>query len=153
MTLFRSRKKYPSLEEISVADEWEVFHGEYKGNPLIARFRPSAKILMGHPSYVHQVGIAVPLNDPDQNGYPLTQESKQLDDIEDQVSSMLESGNESLFVGVISTGGMREFVLYTTSPNEVQRKFGELEKQILSHTLQLMIQLDQEWNIFKSFVR
>jgi hypothetical protein len=109
--------------------------------------------LIGHPSYNHQVGIAVPLNDPDQNGFPSPEESEQLNDIENQVSRMLEPGNASLLVGVISTSGMREFILYTANPNEVQRKFEELKKETLTHTLQLMIQLDKRWNVYKSFVR
>ena len=78
MSLFRSRKKHPNIEEIDIADEWQVFHGKHEGNPLIARFRTSAKVLIGHPSYIHQAGIAVPLNDPDQNGLPSVDESKQL---------------------------------------------------------------------------
>jgi hypothetical protein len=153
MALFRSRKKYPTIEEIDLADEWAMFQGEHNGHPLIASIRTSAKDLVGHPSYAHQVGIAVPLHDPDQNGFPSVEESQQLNNIEDQVAGMLESGNESLLVGVLSTKGMREFVLYTTSPDEVQRKFGELDKEILSHGLQLMIRSDKEWNVYKAFVR
>jgi hypothetical protein len=153
MALFRSRKKFPIIEEIDIADEWSMFQGEHEGKSLIVRVRTSAKDLIGHPSYAHQVGIAVPLNDPDQNGFPSGEESKQLNNIEDQVAGMLESGNESLLVGIISTGGMREFVLYTTNPDEVQRKFGELKKETFTHALQLMIQPDKGWNVYKSFVR
>jgi hypothetical protein len=141
MALFRSRKKYPPIEEIDIADEWSMFQGEYEGKSLIARVRTSAKDLIGHPSYTHQVGIAVPLNNPDQNGFPSGEESKQL------------NNNESLLVGIISTGGMREFVLYTTNPDEVQRKFGELKKETFTHALQLMIQPDKGWNVYRSFVR
>ena len=153
MALFRSRKKYPTIEEIDITDEWSMFQGEHEGNSLIARVRTSAKDLIGHPSYAHQVGIAVPLKDPDQNGFPSGEESKQLNNIEDQVVGMLESGNESLLVVIISTGGMREFVLYTSNPAEVQRKFGELKKETFTHALQLMIQHDKDWNVYKSFVR
>jgi hypothetical protein len=70
MALFRSRKKFPTIEEIDIADEWSMFQGEHEGKSLIVRVRTSAKDLIGHPSYAHQVGIAVPLNDPDQNGFP-----------------------------------------------------------------------------------
>ena len=153
MGLFRSRKKFPIIKEIDLADAWSMFQGEHNGHPLIARARTSAKDLVGHPSYTHQVGIAVPLHDPDQNGFPSAAESTQLDNIEDRIAYMLESGNESLLVVVISINGMREFVLYTTSPDEVQRKFGALKKEILSHTLQLMIRPDKEWNVYKAFVR
>jgi hypothetical protein len=152
MALFRSRKNYPTTEEIDLADEWSMFQGEHEGNPLIARVRTSAKDLVGHPSYAHQVGIAVPLNDPDQNGFPSAEESQQLNNVEDQVACMLEFGNESLLVGVISTNGMREFVLYTTSPDEVQRKFGQLNKETPSHSLQLMIRPDKGWDVYKAFV-
>jgi hypothetical protein len=153
MALFKSRKKYPTIEEIDIADEWAMFQGQHQGNPLIARFRTSAKDLIGHPSYTHQVGIAVPLNEPDHNGFPSADESKQLDETEDQIACMLETGNESLLVGIISTNGMREFVLYTTSPEEVRRKFKELNEQISTHALQLMIRPDNGWNVYKQFIK
>jgi hypothetical protein len=43
--------------------------------------------------------------------------------------------------------------LYTTNPEELQRKFIELKNEITTHTIQLMIQPDKNWGVYTSFVK
>jgi Family of unknown function (DUF695) len=60
----------------------------------------------------------------------------------------LEEQAESLFVAVITTGGMREFVYYTCEPRRVEERMVELRERIPSHELQLIIQSDRGWQIY-----
>jgi hypothetical protein len=129
-----------------------MFQGEYDGKPLIARANVGLKPFIGHPRYSHQVGVAVPLRAPDGNGFPSSEESAELTQIEDKLCSELTNGNESLFAAVITTGGMREFVFYTSDPKRAELKLKNMRETILSHTLQGMIRDDEEWSVYRQFV-
>lgn len=98
--------------------------------------------------YAHQVGIAVPLKTSETTGLPSPEEDAQLGEIEEILCGSLEQRAESLFVGVITTGGMREFVFYTRNPRSVQHLFETLRGRITSHELQLMIQPDMTWDVY-----
>jgi hypothetical protein len=150
--MWRIGRKYPSRRELVVQENWRVIDAEYNGKPLIARFNAGLKSYAGHPEYKHQVGIAIPLKEPNARALPDVQEDRLLAAIEDEIARSLEVDRESIFAGVITTAGMREFVYYTVDPLAVQRKFEELRIRIKSHELQLMIQEDPDWGVFRRFV-
>lgn len=100
------------------------------------------------PGYEHQVGIAVPLGEAEGNELPGPADLAQLDEIEDILSSSLEEQAESLFVAVITTGRMREFVFYTRDPHRIEQRVDQLRKRITTHELQLIIQFDKTWRIY-----
>lgn len=142
------KKKYPAKGEISLgANRWAVATGAIDSHPAIVSYNADAEKLCGHPDYKHQVGIAVPLNSPDKNGFPSKEEGVELGEIEDQIVSELQAGNESLLVGRLTTDGMREFVLYTSNPEGVKSKLEKLQHDVKSHELQLMIQGDPKWSV------
>ena len=98
--------------------------------------------------YAHQVGIAVPFRNAGATGLPSPEEDAQLAAVEDILSASFEEQAESLFVAVITTGGMREFVFYTREPQGVKRRFEALRTRITSHAIQLMIQPDKTWRVY-----
>ena len=100
------------------------------------------------PGYEHQVGIAVPFRSPEPNGLPSLEENVELDAIEDAICNYLQEGAASLLVAIITTNGMREFVLYTRAPEQLQHSFEQLRRHIMSHEMQLMIQVDKTWEIY-----
>ena len=150
--MWRFKRKHPDIPEAGVDQSWSFFQGEHDGKPLIARANVALKPFAGHPRYSHQVGVAVPLHTPDENGFPAAEEAAELGDIEDQICSELEIGNESLFAAVITTGGMREFVFYTSNPQVVEAKLRNLREIINSHTIQGMIRPDGHWDVYREFV-
>lgn len=150
MWLFK--RKHLEVPEPGVAQSWTMFQGEYDGKPLIARANVALKPFVGHPRYSHQVGIAVPFRSPDENGFPMSDEAAELMDIEDRICSELEGGNESLFAVVITTGGMREFVFYTSNPQGVEVKLKNLSETIQGHTVQGMVKPDKAWTVYNQFV-
>ncbi len=91
-----------------------------KGKPLIARINASVDGFRGHPELTYQVGVAIPLKLPDENGMPQPEEAEELNQIEDLVFEILEVQSRSVLVAVITTGGMREFVFYAVDPEEVK---------------------------------
>jgi uncharacterized protein DUF695 len=150
--MWRFRRKHPEIPEAGVDQSWSMFQGEYDGKPLIARANVALKPFLGHPKYSHQVGVAVPFRTPDENGFPQSEEAAEFMDIEDQICAELEVGNESLFAAVITTGGMREFVFYTSNPKGVEVKLKNLKETIHGHTIQGMIRPDEHWDVYRQFV-
>ena len=100
------------------------------------------------PGYEHQVGIAIPLMNPEATGLPGAAEGAVLGDIEEIIRSSLEEQGVSLLVAVITTGGMREFVFYTREHHWVEQRVVELRQRITTHEMQLMIQLDKTWQVY-----
>jgi len=58
-----------------------------------------------------------------------------------------------LFAVIVTTGGMQEYVFYTSSPKQVKLKFDHLRGKITGHEIQLMIQPDKDWRVFDLLTR
>jgi len=151
MNLFR--QKYPAKPEISGDGPWAVLEGQHNGRIMIIRANEGLKGCIGHPEYPYRVGVAVPFVAPDGDGLPSSDEIPQLDSIEDTIFEVLSTDNESLVAVVITTGGMREFVLYTGAPEQVKLKFEKLKGMIETHRLQMIIEVDKSWKVYKEFSR
>jgi hypothetical protein len=147
MTL--SRKKEPlSPENLPIDDNWHVTTGQRDGKPMFVRSHVGYREFKGVTGFEHQVGIAIPLRDPDANGLPKPAENEELNSIEDTICPLLEAGNESLFVAAVTTGGMREFIFYAKSPDQVKAKFQQLRDEIPDRKIQLKIQPDKDWVVY-----
>jgi len=143
-------KKYKPIKEYG--DEWNIARGLHEGRPMFVRVCSSLKEAVGHPDYPFQIGIAVPLLKPNQEGLPLDGELKVLGEIEDRIVDAMKE--KAVFAVSVSTGGMREFILYANewSPEEFETMVQDINKSFPSHTLQFMIQHDPKWKTFKRFV-
>jgi Family of unknown function (DUF695) len=142
------KKKTSSPDHLPVDGPWSIAEGERSGGAMIIRTNTGYRDYGNVPGYEHQVGIAVPLKSPEAKGLPEAAEDAVLSDMEDTICSSLEEQAESLFVAVITTGGMREFVFYTREPHRVEQRVGELRQRITSHEIQLMIQSDKTWRVY-----
>ena len=142
-----------SHAEVNWEGPWSVSQGNYDGSPLFVRIHHGVAPLVGDPRYSQQVGIAVPLLNPDADGLPTHEEGAQIFEIEDAISAALEPNHTSVLVLSITTKGMREFVLYTTDADAVRAAFGALQSSFPGHELQLMIQPDPEWSVYLQFAQ
>ena len=145
-------KKPLDPAKLPVVDKWQVAKGERSGKPMILRTHAGYRDFRGVTGFDHQVGIAVPLHDVDIDGLPKTDESEQLNAIENEICMLLEPQNESLFVATLTCGGIREFVLYTSNPDAVKRKFKLLQDRTLSHRVHLKIQQDKDWQVYSQLL-
>jgi hypothetical protein len=143
------RKKEPLCpDNLPIEENWHVATGQRDGKPMFVRSHTGYREFKGVTGYEHQIGIAVPLRDPDANGLPKPAENEELNSIEDAICPLLEAANESLFVAAITTGGMREFIFYSKSPDQVKAKFQQLRDEIPDRKIQLKIQPDKEWVVY-----
>ena len=147
MFSFFKKKKFAYPTEPS----WSVAQGEHNGRPLILRRNESAALLARHPDYTHRIGIAVPLVNPDENGFPGPEENEELNAIEDFLAEILEKDNDGLQVLTISTSGMREFVFYTRSPKAFASQWETIKSRVQTHQVQASMALDPKWDVFKHF--
>ena len=130
---------------------WYIYRGGDARGELHARFDHDAAPLAGSPQYEIQVGLAVPLLDPGANGLPLDEELPALDDIERVVVET--AGDRAVLVGVISTSGVREFVLYTGDGQWLEEFQGAVSAAVETHEIQMMARRDPEWQIYRAFVK
>jgi hypothetical protein len=140
------KKKTP--DRLPIDGPWSVGYGEHNGKPMFVRSNTGYKSFGSIAGYDHQVGIAVPLRSPKPTGLPSPAEDAEIGAIEDAICASLEQDAESLFVAVITTSGMREFVFYTRAPEQVTQRFEQLRSSTTSHEIQLMIQPDQDWEVY-----
>lgn len=127
---------------------WAVAEGEMDGAPVIVRFNTSMAAAVGHPEHTIRVGVAVPLRNPDPGGLPTFEESEQLNEIEDEIDRLV--GDRAVMVAVVTTGEMREFVLYTGSGDWIAKFDGDLQAAAGDHEVQVMAQRDPEWTVYSS---
>lgn len=135
-----------------IPDSWSLGRGEKAGKPMVTRFNGALRSLAAHPSFPWQVGIAVPLKRPNEQGLPDREEMRELSDFEDELRRTFTPGNESLFAGVITTGGMREFVLYSSDEAAARSKAKALADATKHHDVQFVVQRDAGWEVYRAFV-
>ncbi len=152
MPLFR--KKHSGSDNVPVhprdigESKWSVSEGEMDGAPVLVRVNTSIAAAMGHPDYGIQIGVAVPLRDPNPGGLPTPDEAKQLGAIEDEVDRLV--GDRAVMVAVVTTGQMREFVLYTGTGDWIGKFDEELQSAVGDHEVQVMAQRDPGWSVYSS---
>jgi uncharacterized protein DUF695 len=133
------------------ADDWQVLQGVSEGHVLFTRFDKRAGRHANDPRYAIQIGVAVPLRAPDSHGLPNRQEIGQLEAFEDAL--MKKVAKKALLVGVITTNGMREFVLYTGSGDWIPGFHEDLKATLPTHQVQVVAQTDPSWSVYRQFVK
>jgi hypothetical protein len=116
------------------------------GAPVIVRFNAAMAAAAGHPDFPIQIGVAVPLLDPDPGGLPRPDEDERLGALEDEIDRLV--GDDAVMVGVVTTGVMREFVLYAGSDDWIERFHEDLQAAAGDHEAQVMAQRDPTWDVY-----
>lgn len=136
-----------------ITDRWEVISGKYGNKPMSIRVNRGLSDVIGHKDLQHQIGITVPILNPMKNGLPDEEEEKKLKEIEKVLASELTESGLAVFASVITTHGEREYIFYTGNPKAAKASFKRLEEAISTHTIQLNIQRDKKWIVYKWFSR
>lgn len=145
------KRKALAPSQLPVDGPWSVAERKSDGGIMIVRANTGYQQFDSIPGYDHQVGIAVPFGNAKASTSPERDMEvlSTLDRIEETICASLEAQTMSLLVAVITTGSMREFVLYTRDPRAVEQRVAELRKQSPNEELQLIIQPDPPWKIYK----
>lgn len=116
---------------------------------MFGRFNTALAPLAGRAEFSTRIGVAVPLNDPTEDGLPQGAEFAELNEMEDLLERRLTAGNESLLAGVITTNGMREYVLYSSNAGKAIEKIQQVAAELPHHTLQWIVDDDPQWQVFR----
>jgi hypothetical protein len=130
---------------------WTVASGDSEGKPIFVRLNTGAAAVSKQPALAHRIGIAVLLRAPDASGLPTADESATLSQIEDAVAAALRVGHESILVVVLTTGGMREFMLYSAAPQNVEAAVETVRAQFPNYQIQFYVEPDADWDGYASF--
>jgi Family of unknown function (DUF695) len=120
------------------------------GRRLIVRANVGARHLAGHKRFGIKVGVAIPLNVPQDDGMPSNEEAEQLNTVEDQLVAGLD-GHAHLVL-VLTTAGMREFVAYTGDGGWLPAFDQDLQTAVTTHEVQIDARTDPQWAAYRAFV-
>lgn len=142
-------KKFLAISEYP--DVWGLAQAEREGKPLFLRYRKGLEDAVGHSDYPFQIGVAVPLLDPTEDGLTKDVEAKELQKFEEKLDDVLSENSEGVEALIITYNGMREFVFYVKErkPEYYQQKVESIDAG--NHKPQFMIQPDQKWETFQQF--
>jgi hypothetical protein len=129
-------------------DEWTVLKGTYEGRPMLVRINTAVRPLIDGGEHGIRIGVAVPLREPDANGLPGVGEQEALGAFEDRMVELV--ADRAVLVAVITTGGMREFVLQTGSGAWIPQLHDDLQAALPTHDVQAMAEHDPDWTVYRS---
>ena len=144
-------QKTTNTADIKIIDQWSVLQGENNGNPTIIRLNTGVKKIVGHPSYSYRIGIAIPLKNPQENGLPSPEENLDFYKIEDEIFNLFQNNNEAFVCVIITTNGMKEFVIYSTTDQDIETKIDSLKSKFSEYDFQNYVQKDKNWDTYKEF--
>ena len=149
MSLFSRRK--PPLPESVPPGPWAMVQGSNQGNLLLARVHKGLGTLVGTAAYPFRVGVATRVRATAANGMPTPEENITLQEVEDRLRLALEAEREAILVVVLTTNGVKEWVLYTSDPEATKRRMGAFGPTVSTHQLQMVIREDKNWDVYRQF--
>jgi hypothetical protein len=141
------------LRHWSIPKSWTIATGTHEGKPVSTRFNIALRPIAGRPEFPDRLGIIVPLREVNDRGFPSRAEVRQLDVIEEMIDLRLGGSNESLIAGVITTSGLREFVVYTSAAQAALAKAEALAREVTTHAVQVILRSDPEWRVYRVFAQ
>lgn len=135
----------------SIPKSWSVAEGTHEGKAVATRFNVALRPIAGREEFPDRLGIIAPLREANDRGFPNRGEIRQLDAIEELIEKRLGGGNESLLAGVVTSDGVREFVVYTSNLDAAKTKADAVTREITTHQLQVIVRNDPQWRVYRTF--
>ena len=132
-------------------DSWSLAQGERDGFPMIVRIANAYRGLAPLPEYNHHLIVSVHLRNPRPNGFPSSEEGDDLQALEENLGRLLETGNDSLSVLVVTNNGLRDFIFYTRNVEGMKQRTEEAVPIFKGFEVELSIEPDAEWRIYQHF--
>lgn len=135
----------------SIPKSWAVAQGRHEGKPVATRFNVALRPIAGRDEFPDRIGIIAPLRNANDRGFPNRAEIRQLDAIEELIDKRMGGGNESLIAGVVTSNGLREFVVYTSNLEAARAKADAVVQEVTTHELQIIVRSDPQWRVYRTF--
>src|SRR5207247_9623773 len=121
------------------------------GTYRMYRVRYGTHSTIGHAANPYRVGVATQVRATAANGMPTPEENATLQEVEDRLSRALEVDRETLLVVVLTTNGVKEWVLYTSDPDATKRRMQAFAPTVSTHRLQMVVEQDKAWSVYRQF--
>ncbi len=131
--------------------KWSLLTAQDGDQALVVRRNDGASDLVGSPQFRTRVGVALPFNQPTENGFPEKGESEQLYAIEDALCKRLEANEAALLVVTITGGNVKELVFYARDRGKAQLAIDAVRSEITSHEIQNYLEDDPDWAVYQEF--
>ena len=133
-------------------DSWAVAQAELNGKPMFLRINEGLRSIAGKHPFDHRFGVTVPLHTPNEHGLPTNEEMESLNRIEEALEATFPPAGPTLLAVVVTTGGFREWVFYTSVAPDIAPAMETLRSRVTSHELQFYVEPDRKWEVFRSFL-
>jgi hypothetical protein len=144
-------KKTAEIPRAVAPDSWSLAQGERDGFPMIVRIANAYRGLAPLPGYDHHLIVSVHLRNPRPNGFPSSEEGDDLQALEENLCRLLETGNDSFCVLVITNNGLRDLIFYTRDVESVKRITEEANAIYEGFKVEFWIEPDAGWEIYEHF--
>lgn len=123
--------------------------GVREGFPMFVRMANAFRELAPIPTYDHHLVISVRLRNPRPDGFPSPVEGEDLATLEMKVCGILEAGNDSICVLVVTNNGLRDFIFYTRDVAGAKRKTEEVLAVSNGYVAEFWIGPDEKWEVYQ----
>ena len=130
---------------------WGVAESGFVSSPLIIRYNETAREWIGHSKLPVKLGIAIPLNSPNEAGLPNPDENEQLNAIEDIVVQEISARTVGLQALALTTGIMKEYVFYIPRDVDIKTIHESIQALVTTHEIQCMADMEPEWESYVQF--
>jgi hypothetical protein len=118
---------------------------------MIVRMATAYTGLASMPGFHQHVIVSIHLRNPRLNGFPSCEEAADLEALEKNVCRLLEAGNDSLCVLVITNNGLRDLIFHTRDVEGVQRRIEDAVSRPTGFEIEFWIEPDQDWQTYRHF--
>jgi hypothetical protein len=133
-----------------VQESWSITMVRYGRALYTLRINTSFSAPGSRSDYFYQVSIVVPFQSKTHNGFPGKQEDKSLTVIEEILLNNFREKHNTVLVGVVTGNNLREFLLYTSAPSDLEEHLAKALRNI-HYKYRLTIQEDRDWSVYESF--
>jgi hypothetical protein len=119
---------------------WSVRKATLDGDPAVIRLNDSAATRAGNPSSPFRISVAVMPFDPSRDP---------LESFEDRMVGLAADWAE--LVAVITTGGLREYVLYTGDADRIPGFHQDLKAALPDFEVHMIAAEDPRWDTYRQY--
>jgi hypothetical protein len=132
-------------------DSWSVAQAEKNGTPMLIRFRSE------RPEGVDIAAFPLLLSatwsyEPTEFGLPSPDAVAMMDAFEDALATSLEGTRTAYLMVVLTQGGQRDWLWYTSSEEEAMRRVNQALKGHQRYPVEFAVQPDRAWRAWTQFI-
>ena len=145
-TLF-FRRPHP-MQNLSIPQDWNVYFSRIGDAPAALRINLALIEVAPLAEYPQHVRVSMKLEQTNEHGFPMPEESEVVYDIEDQIDRL--AGNNNIPAGIVTTNGTANWHFYSRDAEAFAQACRTL--LIQNDRVDIKISEDAEWLFYQEFL-